>query len=356
MGVTWDVTDDFSFRGAWGTSFRAPNLIENNPQFFSRVAVNTVTNAAGDPLIPVQNTGAGTTNVVAVQGSNADLTAEEATNWSVGADWDPSFLEGSHLSLTYYNIEYSNQIIGLQGVGNTFLASPQNRALYAPFIIPAPQPATCVNGNPATYNPLYLGPLARPSLTPIDQSNFCSAAAILLFQNTNAATTKQDGVDLTASYRFDTSYGELMFEVSGTKVLNNDFATVPGSPPIEGLDIINFPVSLRGRANVRWSQGPWMANLWANYIGEYTNNLPITVAGVRQPVSSVPSWTTWDAGLVYKFDDGRRFTDGVRLSLTVRNLLDEEPPVVLSANGNAMDVQNHNPYGRIINVQVSKAF
>jgi iron complex outermembrane receptor protein len=52
-------------------------------------------------------------------------------------------------------------------------------ALYSAYITPAVQPAGCINGQPATYNPAYQAALSRPTLTPIDQSNFCSSVAII---------------------------------------------------------------------------------------------------------------------------------------------------------------------------------
>jgi iron complex outermembrane receptor protein len=356
VGINWDVVEGLRIRGAWSKSFRAPNLIENNPEFFSRVGLATISNLAGDPTIPPGNTATNTSNVLNVAGSNADLTPEKATSWSVGADFEPDFLPGFKAGLTYYNIEYRNQIIGLQTFGATYLASPGNRTLFAPYIVAAPQPTTCVNGDPATYNPLYLPALGRPTVTPVDQSNICSAQAITFTQNANAATVKQDGLDFLVNYRFETGSSRWSLSANATKILNNDLQIVAGGPFTDALDIINQPISFRGRAAITWTGGPLTVSPSVNHVGAYTNNLPITVNGVVNPVSRVRAWTTFDLLLALDFESLGSWGRRLRASMVVRNLFDAAPPVVLSANGNAFDPQGANPFGRIITFQLTKGF
>ncbi len=357
IGVTWDVVDGLSLRGAWGTSFRAPNLIENNPAFFSRVGISTISNLSGDAAIGLTNTATSQTNVVSVTGSNADLVPETATNYSFGVDLKPALIPGLRASATYYNIKYRNQIIGLQGFQSSFLASASNRALYAPYIVVANQPTTCVNGVRSSYNPAYLAALSRPTVAAVDESNFCSARAITYVQNTNASSVNQDGLDFQASYQF--ALGRNNFNVGGTftKILGNDTQIVAGGPVLDGRDIVNYPVSSRGRGSVTWNNGPVTVSPAFNYVGGYTNNLPIAVGGVIQPVAGVPSWTTFDLTVAFNFDtlDGR-WTKGLNLALNIRNITDKDPPIVLSANGNAFDTQNANPFGTIATLQITKAF
>jgi iron complex outermembrane receptor protein len=358
IGVTWDVVDGLSLRGAWGTSFRAPNLIENNPAFFSRVALTTITNLSGDASIGLTNSATNQTNVLSVTGSNADLVPETATNYSFGADLRPNFLPGLRASITYYNIAYKDQIIGLQGFQSSFFANATNRALYAPYIVVANQPSTCVNGNRATYNPAYLAALGRPTVAAIDESNICSSRAITYVQNTNASSVKQDGIDVTASYQF--AVGAHNFTIGGsfTKILSNETQIVAGGPVLDGRDIINYPISSRGRGNLTWNTGPLTVSPAVNYVGPYTNNLPIAVAGVTQPVSRVPSWTTFDLTVAFTFDklNDAGWAKGLNIALNIRNITDKDPPVVLSANGNAFDVQNANPFGTVSTLQVTKTF
>jgi iron complex outermembrane receptor protein len=358
VGATWEVGGGLKFNGTWGKAFRAPNLIENNPAFFSRVAIATLANAAGDPALPVTNAATGQSNVVAVSGSNADLTPEKAESWSVGFDWRPDSIPGLQLGVTYYDINYSNQIIGLQTASATFLANAANRALYAPYIVPAIQPAGCVNGNAATYNALYQQALSRPTLTPIDQSNFCSAVAIIYTQNSNAASTKQDGYDFNISYRMQTDdWGTFTPALNGTKIVHNKQALAPGAVLVDALDTVNNPTSLRYRLSLAWNRDALSANLAMTHVGSYTNNLPITVNGVLRPQAKVPAWDTFDFSLTYRFQEGGwAAAEGVQATVTVLNLADKEPPTVLSANGGAFDQQSHNIFGRQWVFQLSKRF
>ena len=358
VGATWDVGGGLSLRGAWGTSFRAPNLIENNPAFFSRVALATLTNLSGDPAIGLTNTATNQTNVVSVSGSNLDLVPEEATNYSFGADIVPTLVPGLRVAVTYYNIRYKNQIIGLQTFGGAFLANATNRALYADFIVPAIQPATCVNGNRATYNPAYLTALALPTVTAIDESNFCSARAITYTRNTNASSVRQDGLDIIANYQF--GLGENRFTLSGSvsKILGNKTRIVATSPEFDGRDLINYPISERGRASLTWNRGPVTVAPAANYTGSYVNNLPITVNGVTLPIARIDPWVTYDLTLAFNFEQATpaAWAKGLNLALNIRNISNEDPPVVLSANGNAFDPQGANPFGTVANLQITKRF
>lgn len=357
IGLTWDVTDGVSLRAAWGRSFRAPNLIENNPIFFSRVSLTTLTNLSGDPAIGLTNTSTNQTNVLNVAGSNADLVPEKARNYSFGIDIGPALLPGFKFSATYYNVKYKDQILGLQTFGATYLASAANRALYAPYIVPAIQPSTCVNGNRSTYNPLYLPALGRPTVATIDESNMCSARAVTYTQNTNAANVTQDGIDFQASYRFTTGVSEWTLSGNVTKILGNKTQIVAGGPVIDGRDLINYPISLRGRGSITWRQGPIVVTPAMNYVGSYTNNLPITVNGVTQPIARIPSWTTFDLSIGVDFSEfGMAWGKGLDVNLNVRNITDKDPPVVLSANGNAFDPQAANPFGMMATLQVTKRF
>ncbi|RYG10618.1 MAG: TonB-dependent receptor, partial [Caulobacteraceae bacterium] len=115
-------------------------------------------------------------------------------------------------------------------------------------------------------------------------------------------------------------------------------------------------VSERGRFNIGYSNGGFGANVTANYIGSYLNNATITVAGVKLPDSEVPAWTTVDAGVSYEFQgDQIAGLDGVRVSMNVQNISDEQPPIVLSGT-TAVDLGNHNPFGRVWTFEVTKRF
>jgi hypothetical protein len=132
IGFVWGVNSDLTLRGAAGSSFRAPDLTDANTTFFSSVSTQLVSNAANDPAIPLSNTATRQSYVLRLGGSNPALTPEKAKNFSLGADYKPSFIDGLRLGASAYRIEYENQIIGLQTVSSSFLARPdQPRRVYA---------------------------------------------------------------------------------------------------------------------------------------------------------------------------------------------------------------------------------
>ncbi len=97
IGVTWELTDAFSLRGSWGTSFRAPTLPDQNPYAFSVSAGFLVTNL--DPRIEngflnLPQFGVTLANAGWFFGSNPTLKPETATTWSLGADLDAGPVPG----------------------------------------------------------------------------------------------------------------------------------------------------------------------------------------------------------------------------------------------------------------------
>ncbi len=357
IGLTWEPTSDLLVRGTWGKSFRAPSLQENNEDVVTMFGLAQYTNNSGDPLIPISNPATGTSNVFArTQGGNNDLKPEEATTFSIGADWTPAWLDGFRASITYYNIDYKGKIVTIGDQASTFLATPANRAAFAAYITPAPQPSTCVEGDVSTYNPVYRDLINRGYPIPFSATPYCSLVAYLNGQAQNLGTVEQDGIDLNVGYDFDTRFGQVTTGIAWTEILNLKQTLSPTSGLLDVLDTLNNPVSTRIRGNVGLRRDNVSANLFINYVGSYMNTAPITVAGVRRPVEEVPSWTTLDANVSwYAPEDIMPWARGVRVSVSVQNLTDEDPHVVLSGT-NAFDTQMANPYGRIWSLEVTKSF
>jgi len=358
VGLTWRPFEDLNLRGSFGTSFRAPSLPESNPFVQGGVRSFSFANRSGDLTIPLTNVTNGTTNGIALDGGSATLQPERATTWSIGGDYAPSWAPGLTLSATYYNVNYKDRIESLSGIFSTFLASPENRELYAPFIVAAPQPSTCVEGVQSTYNPIYLPYLANPSfvLSTIPQ---CSYGVIFNAQTTNLGKLTQQGIDAQIAYTTDTDIGQISAGLAVTKILSLKRQLSPISGMVDVLDTIQFPVSTRGRANLGWASHNGVSfMLFGNYTGSYLNNAPLTVGGIAQPVSKVPSWTTFDASL--SFDTGPDFDMAwlrdVRFTISAQNMFNKNPPLVLSSATTpfAFDAQNANVLGRIMSFSITK--
>lgn len=357
IGLTWRPTDELLIRGSWGTSFRAPTLIEANPATVGQTHRVYVSNGLNDPTIPITNVSSGQSAVLSRTGNTEGLRPESATIWSLGGDYRPNYLPSLKLSVTYYNVRYEDRIENLPNQ-TLILSSPENLELYKDFFIKAPQPTTCVNGDYSTYNPAYLPWLTdKNAVFSPSTINDCSMVGIIAGGRLNLGEVKQSGLDFGANYLHETAFGDFTFNASFSKVLNLEKSVVAGGPLFDALDTYGFQVSERGRFNVNYRRGGLSANLSANYVGSYLNNATITVNGVKLPETEVPTWTTWDAGVAYSFEDGRfgGVLDGVRLAVNVQNLSDEQPPIVLSGT-TAVDLGNHNPFGRVWSLELTKAF
>ncbi len=356
VGLTWKPTQSFDVRGTWGKSFRAPTLTESNPGTITILNRATYTNGAGDASIPITIPAQGQTHVLTRGGNSAGLRPEVAKVWSLGADWEPEWLDGLKLSTTYYSVFYQDRIEAVPNPTSA-LTTPENRALYAPFIVAAPQPATCVPGTISTYNPVYQALFNTPfALNNGSALNDCLLKAYVETGQQNLGDLDQRGLDISAVYGFDTGAGRWQVGATLSKILKLDKSFIHGGAVTDVKNTISFQVDTRATADLNWSRERWSANLKANYIGSYLNNTPITVAGVRRPSSTVPSWTTWDAGLAYAVSDSEDgWLSGTRVSFSVQNLTDKDPNIVL--NGvNASDIANANPDGRILGLEISKRF
>jgi iron complex outermembrane recepter protein len=364
VGVSWRPVDDLLIRGSWGTSFRAPTLGESDPRTVGQTNRVFVSNGLNNPAIPVTNTATGQSLVLQRGGNSGGLGPESAEIYSVGADYNPSFIEGLRLGLTYYNVDYKDRIENLPNA-NLILSSQSTFAQYRDFFIAAPQPSTCVNGGQpgipgtpqySTYNPAYLPWLSDPNAVYSPSSNNdCQLVGIITGGLRNLGRVKQSGIDLTANYATDLEIGRLSFGGSFSKVLDLKRSLLPNSPLFKALDTIGNQVSERGRFNVGLSRGAFSGNLSANYVGSYLNNATITVAGVKYPDTKIPSWTTFDARVAYTAPAETGVLAGVSMSVNVTNLTDKDPPIVLSGNS-SVDLANHSLWGRVWQFEITKKF
>lgn len=359
IGVIWNVADGIKLRGSWGTSFRAPAFPDLQGALF-RSSLDVVNNSGRSDIL-IDNPALKLSKIVSFGGINKDLNPETAETYSLGADFAPTGLPGFTTSLTYYNVNYSGRIAAPAGGGfaapSVVLSTPQNAALYAPFTYATPTPAGCVPGNVSTYNATLQEFLKIPVsafVPPI--ADGCAIRAIIDTRLQNIAATMQDGIDVTTNYRWSDNAGDWGIGGSMTYILHSKNKALAGLPAQDQVSQINNPVRVRARANASWTDQVFGVNLFVNYVGSYLNNATITIGGVRQPDVKIPAWATVDLGLNYTVKDEGGMFGGLRASVNVQNLLNSEPPIVISSANTSVDFQNANAFGRMITFQISKSF
>ncbi len=327
IGLIYSPVDDLIFRATYGTSFRAPSLVDSASQILN-IFIQNITD-------PTSSTG--TTRGIFFNGGNNALGPETATTWSGGFDWSPSFLDGFDLSVNYYKIEYENRIDVAPGNALT------QGTVYANLIRRRPA-ASDVAGN-AAFDALVASYFASPDLqNPIEPVS--NINVILDGRRQNLGTLNQDGYDVNASYRFDSGFGDWRVGVDVAKILTVERQGAPGLPVIDVLDTIGNPVDLRVRGSLNWNLGPWSANAFVNYVDSYRNT-------AVTPNVQVDSWTTYDLTASYRFEGG--LADGVRVSVNAINVFDEDPPVAINGTF-SWDSQNASALGRFVSFEISKSW
>jgi iron complex outermembrane receptor protein len=320
LGVTWKPASDLTVRASYGTSFRAPGLAENSPQLSAQ-------GLYGDTL-PGPN---GNLTGIGIAGANPNVQPETATTWSIGGEFRPSAIPGLRASLTYFSMDYKNQILGLRGAAG-LLTNP----IYAPFVV----------FNPTAAQVQALLNSGVPIATPIN------AATVQYIQDgrrQNLGGTFTRGIDFDVSYSWPTSLGVFNVGAQGSYFTKFTTALAAGAAEIDVLNTINYPQKFRARANLGWSSGGWNAVAYFTRVGSYTNT---TVT----PFETVKSYNTVDAHVGYRFEDDSRFAwlKGVTVSVDVDNLFDKNPPYVNISGG--YDPQSASPMGRLVAFNISKTW
>jgi iron complex outermembrane recepter protein len=328
VGITFRPIETLTARATYGTSFRAPSLVDTSEQIHN-IFIQNLTDPSG---------AGGITRGIFHNGGRSTLLPEEATTWSFGLDWRPSdVLAGLSASVTYYRVDYSDRI---DVVPATALASG---SVYAPYIVRRP-PASDAAGT-AAFNALVQSFLSNPDLqNPVEP--VANLNVIVDGRRANLGSLKQNGLDVNLAYAFDTRAGAWRVALDTAKILDLTRSTAPGLPFVDVLDTFGNPVDLRARLSVGWRWQGWRANAFLNHVSGYRNTA-IT------PNVEVDSYRTVDATLAYDFGDAAGVLGGVDLSLNAQDLFDADPPVVLNGVV-SWDNQNVSPLGRLVSVVLTK--
>jgi outer membrane receptor protein involved in Fe transport len=315
--VVWAPHRDLRVRATWGESFRAPALTE----VFERPLIGATLVAEGSAQ----------RLTVLTTGGNPDLRPETATNSTVGIDWTPAATPGLRLSATVFGIEFTDRI-GQPALEN--VAGALTDPSLAPFVdrVDATNPADLARVRALVENPAFL----QPGLFPAE-----AYQVIVDGRYVNTSTVTVRGADLTATYGFERGPDRFTVEGSATWFADYDRRLTPAAATERLVDTVGFPVDFRGRVSGDWTRGPATTRLSLDYVDDY-----------RTPAGGVvDAWTRLDAQLTWRFDAdaGEAGTD---LTLSVRNLLDAEPPFYDAPSGFGFDAAQADPLGRVVALQL----
>ncbi|MEL6955473.1 MAG: TonB-dependent receptor [Pseudomonadota bacterium] len=306
----WAPDEQIAFRASYNRAVRAPNIGElfspqgegfpgatdpcaGNGDQVGNADVRAICLATGVPEAAVFtdliNPASG--QVRALSGGNPDLDAEEADTYTIGAVYQPNFVDGLQVSLDYFDIEITGAIAAFGGGANNVLD-------------------VCYTEADGGVGSTFCNVINRRSDGTID---FISLTA------QNAAFQTKKGFDLLVDYGFDTDYGRVDLDYVATLTTEDEFQS-EGGPLIAcegqfGSECGEPIPEFKHRAAARWNNGPLTAQLTWRYVGEVEDD-PVFF------VDTIDAVNYFDLSGTYEVNDNLSLTGGID------NLLDEEPPII----------------------------
>ncbi|GAB2879528.1 TonB-dependent receptor domain-containing protein [Microbulbifer echini] len=342
LSTRWAATDNLSFRASYGTGFKAPSMIQ-----LARPLVNFgVTSgtfdcpfAAGDALRSLCVAQEGFQAQV-LSGGNTELTPETSTQYSLGFVLDTE--SGFTATVDYWNIEMEDQVDALT--------------------------EQMIFENPEQYRELFVG--VTNSGTGRDELGIIQAFV-------NIGESEVSGIDYRFEQPVELSFGEMLFSLGGTYMIENENSLYGSSMGKFGSDD-NVTFRNQIRAGVSLTHGNFTHNLGMNYRSGYLDQANTIMlleddgsymteivydedgVGTEKLVTedvqlNVPSYITFDLQSQVALME-----DQLTLKLGINNLTDREPPRTLRTSGAGhqlgFDPRYSDGYGRTVYLNAGYTF
>ncbi|GFE90520.1 TonB-dependent receptor plug domain-containing protein [Steroidobacter agaridevorans] len=380
FGLRYKPIDSLTVRASYGTSFHAPPMrfAYDGPQpvpggnaifyanAFYTAPCNTTLVELIQPQVPNASGACPFVGMVVSGGAGPTLQPEEADTWTAGLEFLPESVPGLLLSANYFNMQIDNRLVritsgALGGILANYFAT--GTSPYLSNLVFNPDDALVQS---LFDDPRFIG-LQGPGVTRTPSQ----VAAIIYATQTNLASLKMDGVDLGASYGFDTGIGEFEVFANGTLLLSYDIQATPGGRYEDRLgkyESTGNPVKLKSRQGVSYRRGAFGVIATINYTDSYE-----CVSGCYLPGATgaptlntapvqIDDWITLDLQFNYKFEGAGGLLSGAGVGLSVLNATNEEPPFVDTGRivtGNApesYDAANAIISGRAVALTLTKSF
>jgi iron complex outermembrane receptor protein len=322
FGVSWKPVSGLTFRGSYGTSFRAP---------YFRELVGSGQNLFFTFVLPNPASPTASTSVIAQFGFPDNLGPERARTTTLGFDLQPSFLPGLTSSVSWFRIDYRDRIATASlDLFNYF----NRRDIYGGLIQDSPSAATiaALYASPQFRNPFNIAA--------------SSIGAIVNGYTMNLSRVVIQGLDFDIGYTHPLLAGTASIGVAGTRIFHVDQQVTSNGGSSDVVGMLGSLVKLRMTGRVDWLKDGFNLGGAVNYTQGYTNQ---TVS----PAEAVRAYTTLDlhAGIAIPTNGEKR---QMRLQLAATNVFDCNPPYVLNVTASSTlgyDPEQASPVGRTISVQ-----
>jgi iron complex outermembrane recepter protein len=372
-GIVWSPLDDLNLRASFGKSFHAPQLADSYA-IDTRAGVNVTT---GGTIVP-NNMPVGV-STLGFAGGDPDLESETAETWSFGLDYKPEFIPGLSLSLSYFDIDYRNQVI----IPQNNPAAVNNPALAGSVFIynqtsttgcgPTGAPVAAGTGGPC-YAPIPQNIMAE-LLAGVRGTNFTGVPTTYFvtdLRRTNLGANLITGWDFDFSYRYEIGEGTLSAGLTGEYLTKFLVQSAPGAPYNDALTSglqyfqndagAQSIIPWHARATLGWQQGALSTQVAVSYTGDYdylytpvdysTNPNGVSLPNRKQ---NVDPFVTVDLNAIWDFPNESGMFEGLRLQANVYNILDEDPPLQMSTGDYAGFAPNSaSPLGRTVRLGLTK--
>ena len=296
LALRWQASDMVTIRASASTAFRQPSLSQINAQIVQLVDIQDYN---------VDGTAQGGSAFRRVtQSGSSELKAEESDNFNLGVIVTPN--NSLDLKLDYWSVDYTDLIT---------VEDPQGKLLAD------------ING---------------PDIVRTDTG----ALSGIIVDYFNSSNVDVSGIDFESHWDFMDNW---TIGLNATHMLGYDI-TLPTGDTVEALGDFNrgnFARSLpetKANMHVAWSSENKSATLNMNYVSSYKNVM-----------DDVNSYKTIDAQYTVVLDsDGD--ADTIKLSVGIKNLLDEEPPRVIDGANYSYDAKQHSPLGRSLYLKAKFQF
>lgn len=372
LGLSWEPVDQVRVRTMLQRATRAPNVNELfQPQVtgLSNLAVDpcqgdninqaeantpgTLSNLCRQTGVPDSAIGslpapaAGQINVLV--GGNPALGPEKADTLTAGIIWQP--VERLTLTLDYYDIDLTDAV-----------SSPSSADII--------NDCYSVERNPTrTFNSACA--LIGRSPTTGDLNAGDSSGVALL--SSNLGKLRTSGYDLGAFYGFELSpsLGRLSFALTLTRVTKWEFQATPSSINRDCLGFYSIACDrniykTKGNLRTTWSVSSYDLSLNWRYLGELDvepdSRPPAGPANPNPNGGFLPAFESISAYNYFDLTGQWRVLENARLTVTVNNLFDKDPPVVgntigdTAANSGNTFPQFYDAVGRYVTVGANWSF
>ncbi|SFK73829.1 Secretin and TonB N terminus short domain-containing protein [Lysobacter sp. cf310] len=330
VGLEWRPTESLLLRGAYATSFKAPDLhwvfSEGSGSFGSNTDVWRCIAAGANPGCSGYSY-----NMFSLSEGDPNLEEETGKSWSAGVVWDVA--DGVSITTDYWNIELNGAIERLS-VGSILAGEAGCRT------------GKMLNGQPFQFAP---------------GSGYCQAVTALVTRRPegneaidrvvevrsapiNQSYRRVSGIDAGINWRLKTDrFGDYRFDLNWSHTLKSEqqvFAT-DGVDRDWRDDPTNLDFRSRVRAGASWRRGDWSSSLFMTRYG----SLPKAGGVGRTGVHFI-----WNANV------GKQITDQAAIKFYVNNLFNNLHPEDETNNSFPYFYDVYSPIGRELALQFEYQF